>query len=242
MLHVLVPHARQVRNTDLMHVERTSRLPRPHLRRGIPLAPVPRAVADAVRRLRSKADVAELVSDAVQRKLCTVAQLSAELDDGGRRGSATPRRVLLDVRAGVRSAAEADARKLWRRSGLPEPWWNAHVHDAGGRLLGVVDAWWDDVALACEINSYEWHLAPEDYAREQEKLAGLTALGVIVLPTLPTRMRGRADEVLRELGSAYAAAQARPRPDVRARTVDLRRAWWSAPPAGRRGGARAGRR
>lgn len=218
MLHMLVPHARQVRNTDLMHVERTKRLPHPHLRGGIPLAPVPRAVTDAVRRLRSKADIAELVSDAVQRKLCTVAQLSAELNDGGRRGSATPRRVLLDVSAGVRSSAEADARLLWRRSGLPEPWWNAHLYDAGGNLLGIADAWWDGVALAWEINSYEWHLAPEDYAREQEKLATLTALGVIVLPTLPAKMRSRGDDVLRELGMAYAAARARPRPDVRARS------------------------
>src|SRR2546426_1132182 len=83
------PHPRQIRNTRLTHVERTSRLPRPLLRAGVPLAPPPRAVSDAARRLRSGREIAELVSDAVQRKLCTVAQLSAELDDGQRRGSAT---------------------------------------------------------------------------------------------------------------------------------------------------------
>ena len=30
---------------------------------------------------------------------------------------------------------------------------NAH-NDAGGRLLGISDAWFDDVALTLEINSY----------------------------------------------------------------------------------------
>jgi hypothetical protein len=187
-LHLLVPHARQVRNTELMRIERTNRLPTPIVRGGFPLAPPARAVSDAARRLRSRREITELISDAVQRRLCTVAQLSIELTDGGRRGSSTPRKVLQDVSAGVLSAAEADAKKLWERSGLPEPWWNARVLDANGRLLGIADAWWDGVALAWEINSFEWHLAPEDYAREQEKRARFAAAGVNVLPTLPRRM------------------------------------------------------
>ena len=216
-MHLLVPHERQVRNTPLMRVERTSRLPRPITRAGVPLAPPARAVVDAARRLRSGHEVTELIADAVQRRLCTIAQLSAELEAASRRGTATPRRVLRDVGAGVRSAAERDAKALWRRSGLPEPWWNALVFDASGSLLGIADGWWDDVALAWEINSVEWHLLPEDYAREQEKLARFTAAGVGVLPTLPSRMRSRAPDVMDELRRAYEAAAARPRPDVRAR-------------------------
>jgi hypothetical protein len=215
-LHLLVPHARQVRNTELMHVERTKRLPAPIVRDGVPLAPPARAVVDAARRLRSRREITELISDAVQRRLCTVAQLSIELSEGGRRGSSTPRRVLQDVSAGVLSAAEADAKRLWQRSGLPEPWWNARVHDVDGRLLGIADAWWDDVCLAWEINSFEWHLAPEDYAREQEKRARFAAAGINVLPTLPRRMRAHSSEVLEELRKAYNSAAARHRPDVRA--------------------------
>lgn len=215
-LHLLVPHARQVRNTELMYVERTKRLPAPIVRGGFPLAPPARAVGDAVRRLRSQREITELVSDAVQRGLCTAAQLSVELTDGGRRGSSTPRRVLQDVGAGVRSAAEADAKRLWERSGLPEPWWNARVCDSDGRFLGIADAWWDDVALAWEINSFEWHLAPDDYAREQEKRARFATVGVNVLPTLPRRLRTHRAEVLEELMKAYASSAGRPRPDVRA--------------------------
>jgi hypothetical protein len=215
-LHVLNPHQRQVRNSGFVVVERTLRLPAAVLRGGIPLAPLPRALMDAVRRIRSERDVTELMADAVQRGLCTVAQLGTELTDSGRHGTATPRRVLTAIDARARSAAERDAQLVWRRTGLAEPWWNAAVHDAAGTLLGIADAWWDDVALAWEINSYEWHLRPADYAREQAKSARMAAAGVPVLPTLPSRLRHDRAAVAAELRSAYAHAAARPRPTVRA--------------------------
>ena len=94
----------------------------------------------------------------MQRRLCTPAQLAAELQEGSQRGSATPRRVLVDVSEGIRSTAERDAKRLVARSGLPAPWWNVPVYIEHGRLLGIADAWFDEVALAWEINSYAWHL------------------------------------------------------------------------------------
>lgn len=221
-LQLLVPHARQVRHTWSVRVDRTRRLPEPVHRDGIPLAPVARAAVDAVRCIRSESVIAELVSDAVQRGLCTVAALSAELDAGGQHGTATPRQTLRAVDDGIRSAAELDARKLCARSGLPEPAWNAAVHDATGRLLGVADAWWESVALAWEINSFAWHLAPADYAREQDRHARFTAAGATVLPTLARRLRTDRAAVTAELRSAYAAAAGRPRPALRALGVASR--------------------
>lgn len=215
-LHVLVPHGRQVRSAAQIQVERSRRMPGAIVRAGVPLAPVPRAVIDAARRLRSSRDIAELLADPVQRGLCTVTQLGLELGECGRRGTATPRRVLREVSAGVRSAAEVDAKRLWRRSGLPEPWWNARVHDLDGRLLGVADAWFDGVALVWEINSLEWHLDPTAYRREQERTARFAAAGIPVLPTQPTRLRSDARTVLAELRDAYGHAAARPRPAVQA--------------------------
>jgi hypothetical protein len=215
-VHVLVPHGRQVRSAAYIQVERSRRMPQAIVRGGVPLAPVPRAVVDAARRLRSARDITELLADPVQRGFCTVMQLGVELAECGRRGSAVPRRVIREVSAGVRSAAEADAKRLWRRSGLPEPWWNAPVHDLGGRFLGIADAWFDEVALAWEINSLEWHLNPVDYEREQEKTARFIAAGVPVLPTQPSRLRSGGRVVLEELNSAYGHAASRPRPAVRA--------------------------
>jgi hypothetical protein len=215
-LHVLAPHTRQVRNTELTRIERTTRLPVAVTRGGIELAPASRAVVDAARKIRSGRAIAELVADAVQRNLCTVDELADELAQCGRRGSATPRDVIRDVSAGVRSAAERDAKKLWQRSGLPEPWWNAAVYGTDGCLLGVADGWWDDVGLAWEINSFAWHLLPADYAKEQEKRARFAAAGVPVLPTLPKRLRIEAQKVIGEMCAAHTAASSSPRPPVRA--------------------------
>jgi hypothetical protein len=180
----------------------------------VPLAPVGRAAVDAARRIAAPAKVAELMADTVQRGLCTVRELADEVDDAQRRGTAVPRRVLHDVGEGVRSAAEADAKRLWARSGLPEPWWNAPVHDRKGRLLGVADAWFDEVALAWEINSVEWHVLPEDYTREQERTARFVAAGVFVLPTQPRRLRRDPRAVIEELRDAHGQAAARPRPEI----------------------------
>ena len=215
-VHVLVPHGRQVRSAAYIQVERSRRMPVAVIRSGVPLAPVPRAVVDAARRLRSAREITELVADAVQRGLCTVVQLAVELADCGRRGSAVPRRVVKEIGSGIRSVAEADAKRLWRRSGLPEPWWNAPVHDLDGRFLGIADAWFDEVALVWEINSVEWHLSPTDYEREQKRTARCVAAGVPVLPTQPSRSRSDGGAVLNELRAAYDHASSRPRPAVRA--------------------------
>jgi len=58
---------------------------------------------------------------------------------------------------------EADARVLWRRTGLPPLSWNVPIVDAAGRFLATPDGWADDVAMAWEIDSYAFHLSPADY-------------------------------------------------------------------------------
>jgi len=215
-VHLLVPEERQLKGSGFVIVERTTRLPRPQVKDGVPLAGAARACLDGARRLHAAAEITELVADAVQRRLCTPAQLAAELRVGSQRGSATPRRVLADVAEGVRSAAERAAKHLLVGSGLPEPWWNARVCTADGRLLGVADAWFDDVALTWEINSYAWHLNPKSYAREVKRSAAMAAAGVPVVPVLPTALHDDPVASLADLVAAYRLAEQRPRPPVRA--------------------------
>jgi hypothetical protein len=191
-------------------------MPAAQVRDNVPLAPAVRACLDATRRLQSAAEITELIADTVQRGLCTPAQLAAELQEGSQRGSAMPRRVLADISAGVRSTAERDAKRLLRRSGLPEPWWNAEVRDMGGRLLGISDAWFDEVALTWEINSYAWHLNPAAYAREISRTADMAAANITVVPVLPATLRKDPDGALANLVAAHRAAATRPRPPVRA--------------------------
>jgi len=125
-VQVLIPDDRQVRSVGFVHVTRTKRMPGGPTRDGVPLAPVPRACTDAVRRLRSRGEIAEVFSDAVQRGLCTISSLAEELDSGSRRGIAAPTAVLRELRAGVRSAAELAAKRqasprLGRSTPRPSP-------------------------------------------------------------------------------------------------------------------------
>lgn len=217
-VHLLVPIERQRTSCGFALLERTERLPPPVDHDGISWAPVTRAVLDASRRMQRTDEVRAALAGAVQRCLTTPALLLAELDAGSSRGSALPRGVIRDeIATGVHSVAEADALALARRSGLPAPVWNVDVCDRSGRFVARPDAWFDDVALAWEIDSHEFHLSPADHARTLDRDASMTAEGIIVVHTLPSQLRREPQKVLDRLCRAYRQAACRPRPHVHMR-------------------------
>jgi hypothetical protein len=116
--------------------------------------------------------------------------------------------------AGARSKAEADACRLVSRSRLPQPRWNPTLTVPDGSRLPTPDGWFDDVALAWEIDSLEFHLSPKDYDRTLRRHAIMTGVGIVVLHTLPSRLVREPAAVLNELSAAYAQAELRPRPPV----------------------------
>ena len=215
-VHLLVPHGRQLRSVGYVHVERTTNLPAPVLRRGLRITPVARACADAVRRLSRQGEITELLSDAVQRRLCTVSELVQEIAENSRRGTALPNRVLRDVSDGVRSAAEAAAKRLWHRAALPEAGWNVPIHAPGRGLVGIADCWVDDVAMVWEIESTEWHLDPAAHDHTVARAGLFTAVGAVYVASKPRRVLTDPREVTALLRAVHAQAVARPRPPLRA--------------------------
>ncbi|KZB84448.1 hypothetical protein AVL48_32150 [Amycolatopsis regifaucium] len=213
-VHVLIPASRDITDVGFVHVERTTRLPRPHLRGGLPVAPVPRAVIDSARRLTSEDEVQTMMAEAVQRRFCTPEMLADELDRGRTTGTAMPRRALTPLLAGAKSVAEADAWRLWRRSGLPAGRWNVPIYDVHGRYIATPDFWCDELALAWEIDSYRYHTSFDDYRATVARNARYVAAGIVVLQTLPSRLRTEPGKVADELQAAFRTAQARPRPNV----------------------------
>lgn len=211
-VHILVPSTRKLRSSEYVVVERTCRLPEALWRNDTPLAPLVRATLDAARRLRKTDPVRSLIANAIQGGRCSLGALESELNTGGQRGSALPRRVLTEFSAGLRSTAEADALQLLTGSGLPVPKWNVRLFESDGRFIGMPDAWFDDVALAWEIDSYDFHFGPEGYAKTLARNARYAAAGIAVVQTLPSRLRRAPAEVIGELRAAYRAAKARPRP------------------------------
>jgi hypothetical protein len=170
----------------------------------------PRAVADAARFLTRFDDVRAVVCDAVQRRACTVADLTAELEAGPSAGSALLREALAEVGDGVRSVAEADFRALILRSGLPKPLFNARLLDADGTFIAMVDAWWQDAGVAAEIDSRAYHLAAEDQDRTTERHDKLIAHGVLPLHFPPKRMKTDAAGIVSEIRRAIEKGLQRP--------------------------------
>jgi hypothetical protein len=216
LIHVLIPADRRRVGAGKLLVERTDRLPDPARGRW-PLAPIERAALDLTRRTPDRDVVRAVLAEVVQRGRTTPAHLVAELEAGSDRGTALPREVLAAVSDGIRSVAEAKARDLLRRSGLPQPMWNARLVDARtGRFIAVADAWFAEVALAWEIDSYEFHLSPADYERTLERRVTMTAAGIAVVAHSPKRVIDQGTQVIEDLMGNLRQAARRPRPAVRA--------------------------
>lgn len=214
-VHVLVPHGRRRAGAGVALLERTRRLPEPEPGRW-PLAPIPRAVFDFARRSRDRNAVRTVVAEVVQRGWASVPELVDELERGSSRGTAIARDVLHEISGGVRSVAEAEARALVLRSGLLAPLWNPRLEDATGRLIAFPDAWFDDVGLTWEIDSVEYHLSPDDYARTVRRRSAMMAKGVLVMQTLPSDLHARPRDVMAELIRCHEQAALLPRPPVTA--------------------------
>jgi hypothetical protein len=104
--------------------------------------------------------------------------------------------------------------RLVPKARLPEPLWNVPVRTADGTLLIRPDGWFDEVAMAWEIDSYAWHMGPADYDRTLRRHALMAGAGIMVLHTLPARLRREPKAVIAELRSTYEQAARRPRPNV----------------------------
>ena len=212
-VHLLLAQRHKVLSSEYVTIERTWRLPEPHVRDDLPLAPLRRAVTDAVRRLHTEEPVGELLVEAIQRGRCSPKAIGGELDRGTKRGTALPRRLLAEW-LDLRSVAEARAKELSKRLPVPPSHWNPTIHTPGGVYVGCPDGWWDDVALAWEIDSVDFHFSKDSYARTLRRNTRYAAAGITVVPTLPSRLRDDPCGVLCGLEAAYRAASARPRPPV----------------------------
>jgi len=220
-VHVLVPHGRRKHNHGFAVIERTRRPPTGgeviH-RRGLPLAPLARAVVDACRRLEGRNAVRDLVSDAVQNHGLTLATLRNEIHLAARQRTALPRAVLAEMGEGVRFAAEARARELIRERGLPEPVYNVEVLDDDGAVIAIPDGYYPDLACGYEIDSRRWHMSPDSYEATTRRRGRAARYGIILVSVTPARVFEDPDGFLADLAGVLATASRRAAPIMRYRT------------------------
>ncbi|MEC3975950.1 hypothetical protein [Amycolatopsis sp. H20-H5] len=216
LVHMLVPDSHKFSSAKFTVVERTKYFPEPNVVDGVPLAPPARAVLDGVRRIREYVPVSALLLEALESGLCSPNELSAELEAGSQRGTALPRAVLRQLSEDIRSVPELEAISMWKRAGLPKPLHNAKIFTAQHQFIAMPDYWCDEVALAWEIDSWSFHEKRRHYAKTLARNSRYAGQGISVVQTLPSRLRREPNAVIAELRAAYAAARARPRPNVAA--------------------------
>lgn len=202
---VLIPSTRRQTSRAYLTVERTTRLPPPVRRAGLPVAPLPRAIVDAARHERDRDRLATLVLAPLEAGACTVADLRVELNSGNQRGTAAVRALLAGREHEVVPVTHGLAKRVLRQAPLPPPRWQVELHARDGTLLGVADAWWPEAGLAWNLGSQQLPLP-----RDASTTSALSELGITVLHTDPAHLRGDPDTVIAELVAAFAYATTNP--------------------------------
>lgn len=220
IVDVLVPVTTKRQSTDFVQMHRTRRMPdQTFVFNGIRWAPTARAVTDAARSQRDLREVRMLVAGAVQGGKCTIPELGSELRAGPTRESGRLRAVLEEVADGIRSAAEADLRKLIKWAGLPEPMYNPDLY-VGSMFLARPDAWWPNAWVACEVDSREWHYSAEQWEQTMARHTRMSAHGITVMHFTPKQVRTEPRRVVAELQAAIEVG--RHRAPLKVRVVPCR--------------------
>ncbi|MFI0234307.1 hypothetical protein [Streptomyces sp. NPDC017086] len=204
---VLVPRTRRLRCAGYVRVRRTGDLPEPRLVTGLPVAPVPRALADAVAEHTDAETVRRLLAEAVRGGHCEPAAVVRELT----RARLLHRPHVVDaveaLLAEGRSLAEDRLYRMVREHGLPDPVWNVGLRLPGGPHLGGLDAYWPDQAVAVELDTGA--ARPDDgapWSRYAARREHLERLGITVVHVDPRKLRDCPEQQAAVVRTALMAA------------------------------------
>ncbi|MFD3568202.1 hypothetical protein [Streptomyces sp. NPDC058667] len=204
---VLVPRTRRLRSTGWVRVLRAAESPEPVELTGMPVAPVARAVADAVSGLSDAETVRRLLTEAVRGGHCEPGAVVRELS----RARLLTRPHVVDavdaLLAEGRSLSEERLYQMVREFALPDPLWNVDLRLPGGPHLGGVDAYWPDQAVAVELDTraprQDDDALRSEYTRKREHLE---RLGITVVHLTPRKLREAMDQQATVVRTALMAA------------------------------------
>ncbi|MFF3610491.1 hypothetical protein [Streptomyces sp. NPDC002580] len=189
-IDVLVPRLRRLRSTGGVRIVRTPSLPAPAFVTGVPVAAVPRALADAVAELTDADAVRALLTEAVRGGHCDPASVVKELTTARLLGRPYVVDAVDSLKAEGRAIAETHLYRMVYEHGLPDPVWNVDLRLPGGPRLGGVDAYWPEQAVAVELDTrtprQREDATGSGYARKREHLE---RLGITVVHITPAKLR-----------------------------------------------------
>ncbi|MFF3338084.1 hypothetical protein [Streptomyces flavidovirens] len=202
-IDVLVPRTRRLRSTGCARLIRVHAMPQVQEIGGLPVAPVARALADAVAHLTDADAVRRLLTEAVRGSHCEPAAVVRELTLARLLSRPHVIDAVDSLLAEGRAIAEDRLYEMVRQYGLPDPLWNVDLRLPGGPHLGGVDVYWPEQAVAVELDTRaprqdddamgspplersrelgEW----SEYARKREHLE---RLGITVVHITPKKLR-----------------------------------------------------
>lgn len=198
-IDVLVPRQRRLRDAGDVTIHRARELPSPQDVTGLPCAPVPRALADAVAEIDDTDVVRVLFTEAVRGGHCDATAVLRALEEADLLERPYVAAALDALRAEGRSMAEQALYTLVRGHRLPDPVWNVDLRLPGGPPLGGVDAYWPEHAVAVAIdvrpapsvNSPSAGDPSEDdtvWARHARQRERLEALGITLIHLTPAKL------------------------------------------------------
>ncbi|NGO12098.1 hypothetical protein G5C60_31965 [Streptomyces sp. HC44] len=209
-IDVLVPRLRRLRSTGCARVVRTPALPTPEQVTGLPVAPVPRALADAVAGLSDAGSVRRLLTEAVRGGHCEPASVVRELTQARLLSRPHVVDAVDSLLAEGRAIAEDHLYRMVREHGLPDPVWNVDLRLPGGPHLGGLDAYWPEQAVALELDTRAPRQGHQDddsqwseYARKREHLE---RLGITVVHVTPRKLRDAMEQQAAVVRTALMAA------------------------------------
>ncbi|MFJ8163211.1 hypothetical protein ACIRBY_20105 [Streptomyces sp. NPDC096136] len=206
-IDVLVPNTRRLRSTGDVRIVRAHTPPRALEVTGVPVAPVARAVADAVAQLDDADAVRRVLSEAVRGGHCEPAAVVRELTVARLLNRPHVVEAVEALLAEGRAIAEERLYQLVRGYELPEPVWNVDLRLPGGPHLGGVDAYWPEQAVAVEIDTRAPRQGEdEDWAETVRKRDALERLGVTVLHLTPRKLRDWPEQQAAVVRTALTAA------------------------------------
>ncbi|MFD3525617.1 hypothetical protein [Streptomyces sp. NPDC058653] len=193
-LDVLVPRTRRLRSTGCVRIVRAHTLPAAEEVTGLPVAPVARALADAVAGLTDPAAVRRMLTEAVRYGHCEAGSVVRELSQARLLSRPHVVDAVDSLLAAGRALAEGRLYEMVRTHGLPDPVWNVDLRLPGGPLLGGLDAYWPDHAVAVELDARapRHGRTPEDEAEWSEcarRRERLERLGITVVHLTPRKLR-----------------------------------------------------
>jgi hypothetical protein len=220
-IDVLVPRRRRLRDAGEVSVHPTDRLPRPQEVSGLPCAPVPRALADAVADLTDPADaetVRRLLTEAVRGGHCDAAAVLHELAGAGQLHRPQVAAAVHALRGADRALAEQRLYAMVDTQQLPDPVWNVDLRLPGGPPLGAVDAYWPEHAVALLIDPrtgrppggadpYGWRYGDDEvWSRCVRQRERLEALGITLVHVTPAKLRDAVEQQAAVVRTALVAA------------------------------------